>query len=150
MKRTQRILMRTFVAFVGVSLAMVVAFETGLLPMGILAGTGGSDEFVLVTAMELLTLCLIPLALRLFRFRKISDSLTSPNTLLRWALCRMLMLCVPMVVNAFLYYMYVNVAFGYMGIILLLCLAFVLPTMARCESEVSLLSDRQKEKSVNN
>ena len=31
-----------------------------------------------------------------------------------------------------------NVAFGYMAIILLLSLCFVLPTMARCEAEMNV------------
>ena len=42
-----------------------------------------------------------------------------------------------MVANTFLYYIYMNVAFGYMAIILLLSLYFVLPTMARCEVEIN-------------
>lgn len=128
--------MHTFVAFIGVSLLIVVLFESGLLPEGLLAGRGGSDEFVAATVMELLTLCAIPVALRLFRFRKVAEGLTSAEALLHWGMARMLMLCVPMVVNTLLYYIYMNVAFGYMGIILLLCLAFVCPTKSRCESEV--------------
>ena len=49
---------------------------------------------------------------------------------------RLLMLCVPMIVNTVLYYVFMNVAFGYMGIILFLCLFFVMPTMDRCLSEI--------------
>lgn len=128
--------MRIFVAFIGASLLLVVLFESGLLPEGMLAGRGSSGEFMAVTVMELLTLCVIPLALRLFRFRRVAEALVSAEALLRWGLARMLMLCVPMVVNTLLYYVYMNVAFGYMGIILLLCLAFVCPTKSRCESEV--------------
>ena len=60
----------------------------------------------------------------------------------------MLMLCLPMVANTLLYYIYMNVAFGYMAIILLLSLCFVLPTMARCEAEMnagSLMAEHQQD-----
>ena len=121
MKHTQKLLMTTFAVFVAVSLVMVALFETDILPTGILKDDNGSDEFWAATVMELLTLCLIPVALRLLKFGMI----------------RMLMLCVPMVANILLYYLYMNVAFGYMAIIIFLCLAFVLPTKARCEQEVA-------------
>ena len=86
---------------VAVSLIAVLLCETDTLPVGVLSGRGGSDEFVLTMLMELLTLCAIPLALRLFRFKAIAARL------------------------------------GYMAIILLLSLYFVLPTMARCEVEIN-------------
>ena len=37
--------------------------------------------------------------------------------------------------------MFMNVAFGYMAIILLLCLAFVWPTRQRCHDEAAAASD---------
>lgn len=138
MKKTQKLLMQTFCMFVAVSLVIAVLFETEILPCGVMKGWNASGEFVAATFMELLTLCVIPVALRLFRFRRVADSLTTHDALLRWGMVRMLMLCVPMVGNTLLYYLYMNVAFGYMGIILLLCLAFVLPTKTRCESEIHI------------
>lgn len=128
--------MRTFVAFVAVAALVVVAFEAELLPSGILAGRDGSDEFVVLSVMELVTICQIPVALRLFKFRTVAARLVSAGGLLRYGTLRLLMLCVPMLANALLYYLYMNVAFGYMGIILFLCMAFVLPTKGRCEAEV--------------
>lgn len=136
MIRTQKILMRMFAAFVGVSLLMAALFEIDILPCGILRGIDTSSEFVAATFMELLTLCFIPVALRLFKFQFVAKSLTSTANLLRWASLRMLMLCLPMVANTLLYYLYMNVAFGYMAIILMLCLAFVLPTKSRCKQEI--------------
>lgn len=128
--------MRTFVAFVAVAALVVVAFEAELLPSGTLAGRDGSDEFVVLSVMELVTICQIPVALRLFKFRTVAARLVSADGLLRYGTLRLLMLCVPMLANALLYYLYMNVAFGYMGIILFLCMAFVLPTKGRCEAEV--------------
>ena len=50
---------------------------------------------------------------------------------------RLLILEVPMVINTLLYYIYMNTTFGYMGIMLLLCLPFVFPTLNRCLAETS-------------
>lgn len=128
--------MTTFCVFLAVAAVMVILFETETLPTGLLKTEEKSDEFVLLCLMELLTICVIPVALRLFRFGGVARRLTTPEALLRWAGLRLYMLCVPLVVNLLLYYLYFNVAFGYMGIILLLCLFFVVPTRARCESEL--------------
>ena len=46
------------------------------------------------------------------------------------------LLLLPLLVNTLLYYMYANVAFGYMAIILVIVLPFVYPSMERCMSEV--------------
>ncbi len=136
MKHTRNVLMTTFCVFLAVSAVLVVLFEAEILPTGLLKTEEKSDEFVLLCLMELLTICVIPLALRLFRFGSVARRLTTPKALLHWAGLRLYMLCVPMVANLLLYYLYFNVAFGYMGIILLLCLFFVVPTQARCESEL--------------
>ena len=147
-RHTRNVLMLVLGIAVAVSLIAVVLYESDTLPVGVLSGRGGSDEFVLTMLMELLTLCVIPLALRLFRFKTIAARITSTAELLRWGMVRMLMLCLPMVANILLYYIYMNVAFGYMAIILLLSLCFVLPTMARCEAEMnagSLMAEHQQD-----
>ena len=149
MKKTQKLLMTVFAAFVAATLAVVVLFETDTLPCGIMKGAGADGEFLAATSMELLTLCAIPVALRLFRFGKVARSLVSADALRRWGLVRMLLLCVPMAANTLLYYLYMNVAFGYMGIILFLCLAFVYPSESRCESEVAGKDGHGENKSLN-
>ena len=50
---------------------------------------------------------------------------------------RLLILEAPMVINTLLYYIYMNTTFGYLGIMLLLCLPFVFPSLNRCEGEVT-------------
>jgi len=87
--------------------------------------------------MEALTICLIPLALRLFKFDRIGKSLAEgkEKSLLRWGTLRMMMICVPLMANTLFYYLFMNVAFGYMAIICLICLIFVNPTMGRCINE---------------
>ena len=133
MRRTYKVLNAIFIASLGISATMVLLFETDILPDGIYHTATGASEFVWATVMELLTICIIPVALRLFRFRHIAERLVSTEALLNWGALRLLMLCVPMVLNTLLY---MNVACGYMGIILFLCLFFIMPTRARCESEV--------------
>ena len=94
--------------------------------------------------MLFFTLCVIPVALRLFKFRDVARRLATPQGLLRCGMLRLLMLCVPMLINAVLYYLYMSVAFGYMGIILFLCMAFVVPTKGRCEAEICIEDNQQK------
>ena len=48
-----------------------------------------------------------------------------------------MMIGLPMVANTWLYYQFMNVAFGYMAIIGLLSLCFIYPSHARCNQEVS-------------
>lgn len=128
--------MTIFLTSIAVGLVIVVLFENDLLSCGIMISDDKSVEFVVATIMELLTICVIPVALKLFRFKRISKLLTSAEALSKWGTIRLLMLCVPMIVNTVFYYMFMNVAFGYMGIIIFLCLFFVVPTKERCRSEI--------------
>lgn len=136
MKETQKILMTTFVASLACALLLVVAGEIGVLPTGTLTERK-SAEFVILSVMELLTICTIPLALRLFKFNRVKRRLTDSNGLRRWALVRMFMLGDLMFINVLLYYLFMNPAFGYMGIIVFLCMFFIVPTQSRCENEIT-------------
>ena len=135
-KRTLTILVWTFVAL---SLLAVVLFETDILPFGYYADTSTQAEFLLTTMMELLTLAVIPLSLKLFKFKGVRADLVARKaaSLKKWGLLRLLMLLVPMLVNTLLYYAYANTAFGYMAIVLLIVLPFVYPSMERCEAETT-------------
>lgn len=122
------------VVFVGL---MVLVFETGLLSEGF-AACEKNVEFVCLSIMELITICAIPFALRLFKFGAIHRRLISDDKVRQlrlWGSVRMAMLCVPMVANLVLYYSFVHAGFGYMSIILLLALFFVYPTSSRCYNE---------------
>jgi hypothetical protein len=88
--------------------------------------------------MVLLTLGGIPLALRLFKFQKIDSILTaSPaEALLKWGIIRLLILGILLLANTCLYYLFgFEPAFGYLAVIVLLSMPFVLPTMSRCKAE---------------
>lgn len=133
-KNTLTVLLWTVLAL---ALIVVVLFETDVLMFGYYAGSGEQAEFLLTTMMELLTLALIPLALKLFKFRRVHADLVSrkAEALRKWGLLRLLMLLIPLLINTLLYYAYANVAFGYMAIILVIVLPFVYPSMERCQSE---------------
>lgn len=137
MKRTRKILLLEFWIPIAVCLIVIVLFENELLLPGVKGDNKVLDYYAAIV-MELVTICLIPLALRLFKFKKVKKAMIgkSFDGLLRWGSLRLCMLVVPMMVNAVLYYTFMNVAFGYMGIIGLLCLVFVYPSKTRCQSEV--------------
>lgn len=140
MEKTYKTLTAEFYTTIVLALIVVILFENEFLTEGGLAVDKGS-EFVFATVMELLTICVIPLALRLFRFKRIHLLLTADKgcaavRLLTWGTVRMMMLCIPLLVNTLLYYLYMNVAFGYMAIILFLCMFFIYPSKQRCLDEV--------------
>lgn len=137
-KQVQRILLTNFFFMVVVALLLV-----GLYEMEILAPTDMASDatlmFVILTMMELVTIVVIPVALTLFCLKAIHRKLVNQkgDALLPWGTARLNMLCLPMLVNTFMYYQTMSPAFGYMAIILFLCLFFVYPSIGRCEAEVS-------------
>lgn len=137
LKNVRNILLAEMIVPVIVALAVIVLYETEILLWGVYA-ENQSAEFAVLTLMELLTVCSIPLALRLFKFRKVHEDLKErrESALLKWGSLRMMLLADTMLFNVVLYYLFANVAFGYMAIILFFCLAFVFPTMSRCQSEI--------------
>ena len=137
MQHTKNIFLSIMLAACVISLSIIIAFEFDVLPIGAYADHVRLGFYAAVV-MELVTICTIPLALRLFKFRKVRKSLMflREKALLRWGTLRMLMLCVPMVVNTLCYYLFMNVAFAYMAIILFICLFLVYPSLDRCYSEI--------------
>ena len=135
-----------FITSIVLPLAMVVLFETGIIATGIMAGETQS-EFLLTSTMELVTLAFAFLSLRLFKFAYIHADLVNrqEKALLKWGYLRLLLIQAPLVINTLLYYLYMNPTFGYLAIILALCLPFVYPSMDRCMAEVS---EEQKEENA--
>ncbi|MBQ9094079.1 MAG: hypothetical protein IJY03_08885 [Prevotella sp.] len=136
MKETSRKLMIPYIGSIVLAAVMVVLYETQTILEGALAGDV-QGEFLAVTVMELLTICSIPVALRLFKFRKVRDIIERKKAegLYLMALVRMALICLPMLVNTLLYYLYMAPAFGYMAIVGFISMAFITPTVTRCESE---------------
>lgn len=124
-------------------LLFVVLFEADILPVGVLFSDDPDIQrgvFWITTVMELLTIILIPSALRLFRFSKVSNELKNQGApaLQKWGVMRIELLMAPAIANTILYYLTgYSTAFAYLAIILLIALAFVWPTQHRCEEEVA-------------
>lgn len=143
MKKTKNILMAEFVISVIISLMIVILFETDLFVdfKGLYAGFK-QEEFVWLSVMELITVSVIPLSLKMMKIKRIKsyltkDSALTPQHLLNIGSFRMLMLTLPMLANVLLYYLYWQTTFGYMAFILFFCLFFIFPTSGRCESETA-------------
>lgn len=143
MKKTKNILMAEYVISVIISLMIVILFETDLFAdlKGLYTGSK-QEEFILLTVMELVTVSVIPLSLKIMKIKRIksyltSDSALAPEHLLKIGSFRMFMLALPLVANILLYYLYWQTTFGYMAIILFFCLFFIYPSSGRCESETA-------------
>ena len=138
MKAVSKQLLVFYTAHVLMALVIIVLFETDVLPAGVKADDKQS-EFVLTALMEIVSLGAAFIGLRLFKFKAIHNDLVSrkETAMWKWGMTRLLILEAPMVINTLLYYIYMNTTFGYMGIMLLLCLPFVFPSLSRCLAETS-------------
>ena len=138
MKRTQCILMGFFITTIVVVVALVVLFETDVIASGLLAGDN-QTEFVFTTMMELITLGFAFMSLRLFKFVAIRADLFArkETALQKWGVLRLMLIQGPLWFNTLLYYLYMSPTFGYLAIILALCLPFVYPSMSRCIADTT-------------
>ena len=138
MKKVSKQLMAFYIAQIALALVFVVLFEMNLLPEGVKADDKQSD-FVQTAVMEIVTLGAAFLGLRLFKFKAIHNDLVTrkERAMWKWGMTRLLMLEAPMVIDTLLYYIYMNTTYGYLAIILLLCLPFVFPSLDRCLAETS-------------
>lgn len=136
LRQTQRILVCNFYLMLAMTLLLVVIYECGWAEPSELS-FDTQAVFGLQVAMELLTIVVIPVALKMLALKAIRHKLLAGkgSALLAWGTARLNMLCVPMVVNTYLYYQTMSPAFGYMAIILVLCLFFIYPSVGRCYTE---------------
>ena len=134
--------MVNFAVMILATLLLVILYETETLEPNDMAADGRL-VFASQIAMELLTIVAIPAALKMFSLKCVRRRLQKgrADSLLRWGTARINLLCLPMIVNTFLYYQTMSPTFGYMAIILLLCLFFVYPSMARCVDETEASSE---------
>lgn len=141
MEKTVKNLRMLFLCSIAVALIIVLLYETEILLPGALA-LNNRLCFVVATIMELLTIAIIPFALRLFKFRKVNGKLTESeitrwDNLLKYGSVRILLLAIPMIINVVCYYLFTLTAFAYMAIILFLCMFFVYPTVDKCIAETT-------------
>ena len=122
----EKYLRNLFIGTVAVPLLIATVYECDVLPTGVFAGKA-QEELLAVIIMELLTIVMIPLALRLFKAKDVERKVAEGDTLAlrRWGALRILMITVPLLLNTIGYYLFMNTTFGYMALILLICLPFV-------------------------
>ena len=74
MVKTISLLRTVLIANVGLAVMVAALYELDILPSGMLAGRA-LDEFLFTISMELLTIVLIPVALRLFKTKDVERRL---------------------------------------------------------------------------
>lgn len=132
--------MALFCCILLVAAAIYVCGDFVHVDMAVMAEATKGERFVASTVMILLTMALLPLSLRLFRFKRVTADLKEHGAvaLKKWGVIRLACLGLLLVANTFLYYAFAfESAYGYLAVVTLLCMPFVVPTMNRCKEEVS-------------
>lgn len=142
LKQTQRALMAVYIGMMSFAIIWVGLCELTTPNFIGLLQKETEILFICQIVFQIGTLALVPLALRLFKFRKIHDEIINDETpnhakLLVYGMLRMDMLHLPMIINLMLYYFFMIPGFGYMAIVLFLSSLFIVPTLKRCEAEVT-------------
>lgn len=122
-------LLRTLLMLnVGFAVLFAVLFELDILPSGLMAGMLQA-EFIVTIAMELLTIVAVPVALRLFKTKNVEQSLEQGDDaeFRKWSIVRIFLITEPLLINTLCYYLFMNTTFGYMALILLICIPFIYP-----------------------
>lgn len=141
----KRIIRRLWTEYVVVWLLAIGLFalnETGVLEEGGLAHDGRTS-YVLQTATVLLTLCLIPVSLKMFSMalEKRVRPLPLPEALrayLRWSEIRLALLAVVVMIGLTVYYSTLSSIGGLCALVGLLATLFCLPGEARLKGELNL------------
>lgn len=145
MKIALKAVKTAFYSSIAGPVAVAVLFESGILEEGFLAGGDFfTVEYFAHIAMILLTLCAIPVALRLFKYEKVAVAVKGNiDGWKKYALLRNEILGITMGVNTLLYYAFINSAFGYLAIITLLAMMFVYPSESRLRNETELFDNEK-------
>lgn len=113
--------------FLLVAAVIAALCETGMVVL--YSSVGDMEQYWTVLLMELITIVLLPLAAFLLKMRGVRADIKKygATALLRWSLLRLCMVGLPIVANTVLYYVFVNVSFGYLAIMGAVFMAFVRP-----------------------
>jgi hypothetical protein len=122
-----------------ISAAIYICGEFFEVDMAMLASESYKPtNYVVQMIMIMLVLTLLPLSLYMFKFKCIHSSLiaTPAASLLKWGTIRIFVLGLLLLSNTILYYMFgFEPAFGYLAVMVMLVMPFILPTMSRCKAE---------------
>ena len=144
-EQIKRILIIQKSAFLGVwtaPLLLVVLYETGLYQEGMIAGNA-QMEYILQSVSILLTIGLIPFALRMFNLNLVKrikelplqQALKSYQT---WSLLRLALLFVPAILALSFYYLTMNTTNLFCACMALIATLFCVPSENRIKNELDL------------
>lgn len=144
-EQIKRILIIQKSAFLGVwtaPLLLVVLYETGLYQEGMIAGNA-QMEYILQSVSILLTIGLIPFALRMFNLNLVKrikelplqQALKSYQT---WSLLRLALLFVPAILALSFYYLTMNTTNLFCAYMALIATLFCVPSESRIKNELDL------------
>ena len=144
-EQIKRILIIQKSAFIGVwtaPLLLVVLYETGLYQEGLLAGNA-QMEYILQSVSILLTIGLIPFALRMFNLNLVKrikelplqQALKSYQT---WSLMRLALLFAPAIMALSFYYLTMNTTNLFCACMALIATLFCVPSENRIKNELDL------------
>lgn len=138
MEKTRKTLLTLFIAMILMPLLLTVFFECTGIGEGMLAGIDSGTEFVVTFVMELATIICIPVALKLFKFSSVGKELTArkEEALQKWGTVRIVILGTLLTLNVLLYYLFMQSAFWYLALIILISMVFVYPGKGKCEEEL--------------
>ena len=123
MDKTRKVLLTELISSCIITLLIIAVYELKLILPGGWADAESSNMVTVQFLMQLLTLAAIPLSLFLFEIGYVRSDLHTDEShvsrkLLFWGSVRMMMLCVPMILNTFFYYAFGDsVSFFYLAVI---------------------------------
>ena len=144
-EQIKRILIIQKSAFLGVwtaPLLVVVLYETGLYQEGLLAGNA-QMEYILQSVSILLTIGLIPFALRMFNLNLVKRIKELPlqqalKSYQAWSLLRLALLFVPAILALSFYYLTMNTTNLFCACMALIATLFCVPSENRIKNELDL------------
>ena len=144
-EQIKRILIIQKSAFLGVwtaPLLLVVLYETGLYQEGLLAGNAQMED-ILQSVSILLTIGLIPFALRMFNLNLVKRIKDLPlqqalKSYQAWSLLRLALLFVPAIMALSFYYLTMNTTNLFCACMALIATLFCVPSESRIKNELDL------------
>lgn len=144
-EQIKRILKLQIIGFIGIWLfpaIYAILFETGVLEEGIYAGDA-QMEYIFQSVCILLTICLIPLALRLFNLNLVKRIKELPlqealKSYRIWSDVRMSLLFAPVMLGLTFYYLTLNTTGLFCACMALIASLFCVPSTNRIINELDL------------
>ncbi len=144
-EQIKRILKLQVIGFIGIWLfpaIYAILFETGVLEEGIYAGDA-QMEYIFQSVCILLTICLIPLALRLFNLNLVKRIKELPlqealKSYRIWNDVRMSLLFAPVMLGLTFYYLTLNTTGLFCACMALIASLFCVPSTNRIINELDL------------